>query len=92
MASRLDADTPATVDADGRLHVAALSAVPDPASLVDLRRRVEAMLPRIDLPELVLEVMSWHPQFVGAFTHTPATRPASPTSACRSPRCCARTR
>lgn len=72
VASRLDADTPATVDADGRLHVAALSAVPDPASLVDLRRRVEAMLPRIDLPELVLEVMSWHPQFVGAFTHTSA--------------------
>lgn len=70
VASRLDADTPATVDAEGRLHVAALSAVPDPASLVDLRRRVEAMLPRIDLPELVLEVMSWHPQFVEAFTHT----------------------
>ena len=70
VASRLDADTPATVDAEGRLHVAALSAVPDPASLVDLRRRVEAMLPRFDLPELVLEVMSWHPQFVEAFTHT----------------------
>jgi hypothetical protein len=33
VASRLDADTPATADADGRLHVAALSAVPDPASL-----------------------------------------------------------
>lgn len=70
VASRLDADTPATVDADGRLHVAALSAAPDPASLVDLRRRVEAMLPRIELPELVLEVMSWHPSFVEAFTHT----------------------
>jgi TnpA family transposase len=70
VASRLEADTPATVDADGRLHVAALSAVADPASLVDLRRRVEAMLPRIDLPELVLEVMSWHPSFVEAFTHT----------------------
>jgi hypothetical protein len=67
---RLDAGTPSTVDADGRLHVAALSAVPDPASLVDLRRWVEAMLPRIDLPDLVLEVMSWHPQFVEAFTHT----------------------
>ena len=70
VASRLDADTPATIGEDGKLHVAALVAVPDPASLVDLRRRVEAMLPRVDLPELVLEVMSWHPGFTEAFTHT----------------------
>jgi hypothetical protein len=49
---------------------AAVAAIPDPASLVDLRRRVEAMLPRIDLSELVLEVMSWHPSFIEAFTHT----------------------
>jgi hypothetical protein len=44
-------------------------AVSDPPSLVDLRRRVEAMLPEIDLPELVLEVMSWVPGFTEAFTH-----------------------
>jgi hypothetical protein len=44
--------------------------VPDPPSLIDLRRRVEAMLPRVDLPELVLEVMSWHRGFTKAFTHT----------------------
>jgi len=61
VASRLDGDGPATVDEDGRLHLAALKAVPDPPSLVDLRRRVERMLPEIDLPELVLEVMSWVP-------------------------------
>jgi TnpA family transposase len=67
--SRLDEDTAATVDDDGRLHVAALKAVPDPPSLIDLRRRVEAMVPRVDLPELVLEVMSWHPGFTEAFTH-----------------------
>ncbi|WP_280443904.1 hypothetical protein [Nocardia brasiliensis] len=53
VAARLDGVTPATVD-DGKLHAAALTAVPDPPSLTDLRRRVEAMLPRIDLPELVL--------------------------------------
>ena len=41
VASRLDADAPATVDEDGKLHVAALVAVPDPPSLIDLRRRVE---------------------------------------------------
>ncbi|MEV0108478.1 Tn3 family transposase [Nocardia sp. NPDC050799] len=69
VAVQLDGDTPATVDDDGRLHAAALVAVPDPPSLTDLRRRVEAMLPRIDLPELVLEVMSWHPGFTEAFTH-----------------------
>ncbi|MFQ6329849.1 Tn3 family transposase [Nocardia sp. CWNU-33] len=69
VASRLDADTPATVDDEGKLHAAALVAVPDPPSLTDLRRRVESMLPRIDLPELVLEVMSWQPGFTEAFTH-----------------------
>ncbi|WP_433662548.1 Tn3 family transposase [Nocardia sp. CA-128927] len=69
VAARLDDDTPATVDDEGKLHAAALVAIPDPPSLTDLRRRVEAMLPRIDLPELVLEVMSWHPGFTEAFTH-----------------------
>lgn len=69
VASRLGGDGPATVDEDGRLHVAALKAVPDPSSLTDLRRRVERMLPEIDLPELVLEVMSWVPGFTEAFTH-----------------------
>ncbi len=69
VAARLDGDTPATVADDGKLHAATLTAVPDPPSLTDLRRRVEAMLPRIDLPELVLEVMSWHPGFTEAFTH-----------------------
>lgn len=69
VASRLDSDTPASVDEHGKLHAAALKAVPDPVSLVDLRRRVEAMLPRVDLPELVLEVMSWHRGFTEAFTH-----------------------
>ncbi|MEV3959350.1 hypothetical protein AB0M34_00380 [Nocardia sp. NPDC050193] len=64
----------------------------DPPSLTYLRRRVEAMLPRIDLPELVLEVMSWHPGLTEAFTHAPETAPGSPISGCRSQRCCARTR
>jgi hypothetical protein len=34
------------VDTDGRLHADKIDAVPDPPSLVDLRRRLEAMLPR----------------------------------------------
>ncbi|WP_054812494.1 Tn3 family transposase [Nocardia arizonensis] len=69
LAAGLGDDVPASVDADGKLHVAALTATPDPPSLIDLRVRVEAMLPRLDLPELVLEVMSWHLGFIEAFTH-----------------------
>jgi len=56
------------LDDEGRLHVERLVAVPDPPSLVDLRKRVSAMLPRVDLTEVVLEVMSWQPGFVAAFT------------------------
>lgn len=56
------------LDADGRLHAEAVAAIPDPPSLVDLRKRLEGMLPRVDLPELVLEVMAWHPGFIEAFT------------------------
>ncbi|XDK88243.1 hypothetical protein R1X32_06725 (plasmid) [Rhodococcus opacus] len=64
---------PAPVDDEGKLHDAALVAVPDPPSLIDLRRRVERMMPKTDPPELVLEVMSWHPGFIEAFTHVSGT-------------------
>ncbi|WP_433357363.1 Tn3 family transposase [Microtetraspora malaysiensis] len=57
-----------TVDAEGRLHVAKLTALPEPPSLIDLRKRVLAMLPRVDLPELLLEVMGRVPAFEAAFT------------------------
>ena len=56
------------MDADGRLHVARDDAMDEPASLRDLRSRVAGMLPRVDLPELILEVMAWHPGFAQAFT------------------------
>ena len=35
---------------------------------MDLRKRVAAMLPRVDLPEVILEVMAWVPEFTAAFT------------------------
>ncbi|NKY53917.1 Tn3 family transposase [Nocardia vermiculata] len=73
LAARLGDDIPASVDEDGKLHVAALSAMPDPPSLTDLRRRTAAMMPRVDLPELVLEVMSWLPEFAESFTHVAGT-------------------
>jgi len=57
-----------TVDAEGRLHAASLDAIADPPSLTALRQRCEAMLPKVDIGELILEVMSWQPRFVEAFT------------------------
>jgi hypothetical protein len=68
VAGRLGADGGFSIDADGRLHAPSVDAIADPPSLTDLRRRCEAMLPRVDVGELVLEVMTWHPQFVEAFT------------------------
>ena len=58
----------ATVDDQGRLHLPRLAAIPEPPSLIDLRKRVAAMLPRVDLPEVILEVMAWVPEFTAAFT------------------------
>jgi hypothetical protein len=68
VAAGLAVDTAARLDDEGRLHAQKVTAVPDPPSLVDLRKRVEAMLPRIDLGELILEVMAWYPGFADAFT------------------------
>jgi hypothetical protein len=73
LAAHLGQDTSASVDEDGKLHVAALSAMPDPPSLVDLRRRTAAMMPRVDLPEMVLEMMSWLPGFAESFTQVAGT-------------------
>ena len=36
--------------------------------LIALRKLIRTMLPRVSLPEVILEVMSWLPGFVGAFT------------------------
>ena len=68
VASRIDAGTEVTVDDEGKLHLSALEAIPDRASLIQLRKLVQVMLPRIGLPEVIVEVMSWLPGFVGAFT------------------------
>jgi TnpA family transposase len=59
VAARVPANSQIVFDDDGRLHFAALEPEPEPASLLDLRKAVEAMLPRVDLPEVLLEVFSW---------------------------------
>ena len=35
---------------------------------------MSAMLPRVDLPEVILEVMGWQPGFVRAFTAAPGSQ------------------
>ena len=45
-----------------------MKAVEEAPSLVDLRKRTASMLPRVDLPEVILEVMSWEPGIPAAFT------------------------
>ena len=57
-----------SVDAEGRLHVGKDNALDEPASLTDLRRRAGEMLPGVDLPEMILEVMAENPAFAAAFT------------------------
>nr|WP_308315282.1 Tn3 family transposase [Streptomyces sp. ISL-100] len=59
VASRLPDNAQIVFDDDGRLHFAALEPEPEPSSLLDLRAAVNAMLPRVDLPEVLLKVFSW---------------------------------
>jgi TnpA family transposase len=67
-AAGLDANTSLSVDTAGRLHLSKDDALEDRPSLTDLKTRLEAMIPRVDLSEQILEVMSWRPQFPAAFT------------------------
>ncbi len=47
VAARLTANAEVHIDDAGRLHASNIEAVPGPPSLTDLRRRCEAMLPRV---------------------------------------------
>ena len=49
-------------------HELVLSQLDEPASLVELRKKVTSMLPRVDLPELILEIAA-RTRFTDAFTH-----------------------
>ena len=67
VAVRLPANEPVTIE-DGHVHVGKLAAQGEPASLVELRGLVDAMMPRVDLPELILEVHAWT-GCLDAYTH-----------------------
>ena len=51
-----------------RLHVDRLDALDEPDTLIALRKRVHELLPRGDLPDILLEVDSWT-GLAGEFTH-----------------------
>lgn len=59
VAERLEGNTAVRFDEHGRLHLKALPAEAEPPSLENLRALTHRMLPRVDLPELLLEVFSW---------------------------------
>ncbi|GII05504.1 Tn3 family transposase [Planobispora takensis] len=65
---RLIANPDVRVDGSGKIHLSGVKAIEEPPSLVDLRARTSAMLPRVELPEVILEVMAWVPQMAEAFT------------------------
>ena len=50
-----------------------LDEIKEPSSLANLRERVSSLLPRIDLPEILLE-MNAHTGFAEAFTHITESR------------------
>jgi hypothetical protein len=81
---RLAANTEVRVDDAGKIHLTGVKAVEEPPSLVDLRARTTAMLPRVDLPEVLLEVMAWEPQLVRHSPPSPAAAPGWRTCPLRS--------
>jgi TnpA family transposase len=65
-----DAPVRLVPDADGRIKLAVdrLEAIGEPASLTQLRDTVAAMMPRVDLPDLLLEVHGWT-GFLDEYSH-----------------------
>ena len=71
VAARLP-DNPAVrfeaVEDKNELVLSPFDKLDEPASLIELRKKVASMLPRVDLPELILEIAA-RTGFTDAFTH-----------------------
>lgn len=63
-----------TVRGKAKLALSPLDALEVPESLTRLRAQVADMLPRVDLPEILLEVHSWT-GFLDAYTHISGSGP-----------------
>ena len=87
----LTANNAVRIDEEGRIHLTGVKAIEEPPSLVDLRKRATAMLPRVDLPEVILEVMSWARASPRRSPRPPAAAPGWRTCTPRSPRAWPRT-
>lgn len=78
-AVRIDPDHPARP-----LTLSPLDHIDEPDSLIDLRARVNRLLPRVDLPEILLEIQM-RTGFASAFTHVSEAQARIsdlPTSVC----------
>src|SRR5262249_53319196 len=70
-ADNLPANSAVTIDRSVRrdvLKLTPLDKLDEPASLIDLRRAVTSRLPRVDLTEVLLEVLAWT-NFASEFRH-----------------------
>lgn len=63
-----DRDAALSVDGDGRFHLTELERLDTTESLTALRTAVRAMLPEVELPDLLMEVHEWT-SFLDTFTH-----------------------
>jgi TnpA family transposase len=71
VATNLPTNSAVTIERIGRrdvLTLTPLDKLDEPASLIDLCRAVTTRLPRVDLTEILLEVLAWT-SFVGEFRH-----------------------
>ena len=66
------------IGSDGRtrVHLSKLKPVLEPDTLVELRSRVEQMMPRVDLPDILLEVHAWT-GYLSDFAHLNLTETMS---------------
>jgi len=67
-ADQLTNNTAVRIDDAGKVHLSPLEAKTIPESLTQLRGLVSAMLPQVDLPDVLVEVHSWT-GFLSEFSH-----------------------